>query len=288
MKDLFFSFVIPTYNRAKFLPKTIASLLNQSYRYFEIIIIDDGSTDETNEIVNNIKDPRIKYYYQENKERGAARNYGLLKAKGDYINFFDSDDIAYNNHLLTANNILQEKNYDIIHLGHHKILDNNIIKTNNPNGLLNKKILFGNIMLPISTFISRRIFEEFSFSNDREIAGSEDYLYWLNVSKKFNIYGFKEVTSSLVLHTKRSMYTTTASKTERRILKLLNYIENDNKFNKPEIKKIKANCFIFSALEFSLEKDYKKTYEYLKYTISEYPLFIFSIRFIVILKNIIF
>ena len=65
MKDLFFSFVIPTYNRAQFLPKTIASLLNQSYRYFEIIIIDDGSTDNTNEIVNNIKDPRIKYYYQE-------------------------------------------------------------------------------------------------------------------------------------------------------------------------------------------------------------------------------
>jgi len=189
MKELFFSFIIPTYNRGQFLSKTIASLLNQTYRYFEIIIIDDGSTDKTKEIINNIKDPRINYYYQENKERGAARNYGLLKARGDYINFFDSDDIAYNNHLLTAKNILQQKNYDIIHLGHHKIYEDKIIKKNNPKGLLNKKILFGNIMLPISTFIKKTVLEKNKFNIDKEIAGSEDYLFWLSLSKKFQIYG---------------------------------------------------------------------------------------------------
>ena len=52
---------------------------------------------------------------------------GFLKAKGDYVNFFDSDDIAYDNHLQTANNILQKSNYDIIHLGHYKILNSNIV-----------------------------------------------------------------------------------------------------------------------------------------------------------------
>ena len=288
MKNLFFSFIIPTFNRSHLLKKTINSLLNQKYKNFEIIIIDDGSTDSTRQIINKIDNSKIKYYFQENQERGAARNIGFSKSRGDYINFFDSDDIAYDNHLEVANKILQQSNFDIIHLGHHKILDNKIKKTNNPSGLLNKKILYGNIMLPISTFISRKILEEFSFLDDREIAGSEDYLYWLNVSKKYNIYGFKEVTSSLVLHAERSMYTTTASKTEKRILKLISHIESSGKFHELEIKKIKANCFIFTSLEFSLEKNYKKSFQYLKYTFSEYPLFIFSIRFIVILKNIIF
>lgn len=288
MKDFFFSFVIPTYNRSHFLKKTINSLLNQKYKKFEIIVVDDGSTDSTCQIINEMNNPKIKYFFQKNQERGVARNTGFSKAKGDYINFFDSDDIAYDNHLQTANNILQKSNYDIIHLGHHKILNNKIIKTNNPSGILNKKILFGNIMLPISTFVKRKILKEFIFLNDREIAGSEDYLYWLNVSTKFTIHGFKEITSALTLHSERSMSTTTAFKTEKRILKLLNYIKNNDNLNVLDIKKVNASCFIFTALEFSLEKNYKKTFEYLKYTFFEYPLFIFSIRFIVILKNIIF
>ena len=288
MKNIFFSIIIPTYNRAEFLSKTITSLLNQKYQHFEVIVIDDGSTDETNKVINNINDPKVKYYYQDNKERGAARNYGIQKAQGDYINFFDSDDIAYDNHLITASKILSENNYDIIHLGHHKILNKKIIKKNNPSGLLNRKILFGNIMLPISTFIKKNILENNKFNTDKEIAGSEDYLFWLNLSKKFKIYGFSNITSALIIHPRRSMITTTAIKTEKRVIKLLSFIELSSLFTKNDINKIKANCYIFIALEFSIEKNKKKAIKYLRYTISQYPLFIFSIRFFVILKNIVF
>ena len=63
MKNYFFSFVIPTYNRSHFLKKTISSLLNQKYKHFEIIIIDDGSTDSTRQIIDEINDPKIRYFF---------------------------------------------------------------------------------------------------------------------------------------------------------------------------------------------------------------------------------
>ena len=143
-------------------------------------------------------------------------------------------------------------------------------------------------MLPISTFIKKTVLEKNKFNIDKEIAGSEDYLFWLSLSKKFQIYGFENITSALIIHSKRSMITTTAFKTEQRILKLLSYMELTTLFNNSEIRKIMANCYIFVALEFSIEKNIKKTIKYLRYSIVKYPLFIFSIRFFVILKNIIF
>ena len=88
----FFSIVVPTYNRAGFICKAIDSVLNQTFNKFELIIVDDGSTDNTSEIVNKYSDPRIKYFYQENKERSAARNEGIRRSTGEYITFLDSDD----------------------------------------------------------------------------------------------------------------------------------------------------------------------------------------------------
>ncbi|PIQ22099.1 MAG: glycosyl transferase, partial [Cytophagales bacterium CG18_big_fil_WC_8_21_14_2_50_42_9] len=98
----FFSVVIPTYNLADFIFKTIQSVLNQTYPAFEIIIIDDGSRDNTEAVVKAIPDKRIVYQKVENGERGRARNIGTLQAKGDYITFIDSDDLAYPNHLAEA------------------------------------------------------------------------------------------------------------------------------------------------------------------------------------------
>lgn len=288
MSNLLFSIIIPTYNRAAFVNKTINSFLKQKYKYFEIIIIDDGSTDETKKLVNRFNDDRIKYYFQENSERGKARNYGFSKSKGDYINFFDSDDLAYENHLLSAFEILKYKKLDIFHLGHHKIYNNKIVTTNNPDGILNNKILFGNIMLPISTFISRNVAKKFSFSSDRELSGSEDYLYWLEISKKYKIYSFKKITSALVLHSTRSMQTATGIHTEKRINKLFEHLENNNSFSSKDLRKVKGNCCLLIAVQYSLEKNLKKTVSYILNSIKNYPLYIFRKSFLVTIKNLIF
>lgn len=85
--------IIATYNRCELLKEAIESVLMQTYHDFELIVIDDGSTDDSNKMVASINDPRITYLYQENHGRSHARNRGLQLAKGKYIGFLDSDDL---------------------------------------------------------------------------------------------------------------------------------------------------------------------------------------------------
>lgn len=94
-----FSIIIPTYNRAAFLPKAIESVLAQTYTDWELIVVDDGSTDNTKEVVSQYSDSRIIYIYQQNAERSAARNNGIAHAKGDYVCFLDSDNVMQPNRL---------------------------------------------------------------------------------------------------------------------------------------------------------------------------------------------
>ena len=82
----YFSIVIPAYNRAHLISKTLDSVLNQSYENFEVIIVDDGSTDNTEEVVKPyLADQRFRYYWKSNGERGAARNFGVLKSNGEFV-----------------------------------------------------------------------------------------------------------------------------------------------------------------------------------------------------------
>src|SRR5687767_12485413 len=107
---LFFSIIIPVYNRSHLLGETIDTVLAQSYSHFEIILVDDGSTENVKELLcqkysNELK---LKYFHKEKEERGAARNYGLKQATGDYAVFFDSDDFMKPHYLETLNKIISE------------------------------------------------------------------------------------------------------------------------------------------------------------------------------------
>ena len=91
-ENVLISVVLPTYNRARCLSRSINSVLNQTFSNLELIIVDDGSTDNTRELVESFSDPRIRYIYQENAGACAARNHGINEALGTYIAFQDSDD----------------------------------------------------------------------------------------------------------------------------------------------------------------------------------------------------
>ena len=106
----FFSVVLPTYNRAHILKETISSVRNQLFEDWELIIIDDGSSDNTKQVVEQFskKDSRIKYHYQKNSERSAARNNGINKTNGNYICFIDSDDLYEDNYLKVLHNFIQK------------------------------------------------------------------------------------------------------------------------------------------------------------------------------------
>jgi glycosyltransferase involved in cell wall biosynthesis len=91
------SVIVPVYNGEGFIKDTINSILNQTIEDIEIIIVNDGSTDATEEILQSIHDKRIKYYKQENKGAAAAKNLGLRHCEGNFITFHDSDDISLPN-----------------------------------------------------------------------------------------------------------------------------------------------------------------------------------------------
>ena len=84
--------IIPTYNRARYVCQALDSVLNQTYRDFDVIVVDDGSTDETSQLLESYKD-RVTCIRQDNQGRAAAKNAGLSHAQGKYVAFLDSDDI---------------------------------------------------------------------------------------------------------------------------------------------------------------------------------------------------
>src|SRR3989338_9159858 len=88
------SVILPTYNCARYLPDSISSVLSQTFQDFELLIIDDGSTDNTRDFIeNNYKDPRVRYIRQEHSGLAGARNTGLVSSKGEYVTFLDADDL---------------------------------------------------------------------------------------------------------------------------------------------------------------------------------------------------
>ena len=86
------SVIIPTYNYGKYIEKAIDSVLAQTYKDFEIIVVDDGSTDNTREIIETRYKDKVRYFYQENKGAPVARNKGIKESMGEYLVFLDADD----------------------------------------------------------------------------------------------------------------------------------------------------------------------------------------------------
>lgn len=97
-----FSVVIPAYNARKFISLTIESILRQTVQDFEIVVVNDGSTDDTLEVLQSISDPRLRIITRENGGECAARNQGFREARGKYVSFLDSDDVWLENHLEQA------------------------------------------------------------------------------------------------------------------------------------------------------------------------------------------
>jgi glycosyltransferase involved in cell wall biosynthesis len=110
----FFSIIIPCYNRASLIERPLKSLSNQTFQDFEIIIIDDGSTDNSKEIIAPyLINSQVNYYYQDNAGVCSARNFGAQKAKGDYLIFLDSDDAVEKN-WLNDFYLLKEEHFDML------------------------------------------------------------------------------------------------------------------------------------------------------------------------------
>ena len=206
MNNPFFSIIIPTYNRAHIVNITIESVLKQSYTDWELIIVDDGSTDNTKDVVNAIQDERIHYIYQKNAERSAARNNGIRNAKGKYICFLDSDDLYEENHLEILYSNIQEKNVPIalffVHANHYlnqqKITP--ALESLENNALL---YFFTHPVIPARVCIHSEILKKIQF--DEDIVIVEDLVLWVKIAFLYPVHEIKAYTVRYALHDDNSV-----------------------------------------------------------------------------------
>jgi glycosyltransferase involved in cell wall biosynthesis len=292
--NIFFSVVIPTYNRANLIAKTIHSVLNQSYAEFEVLIVDDGSTDNTEEVVKSIPDSRLFYFKKQNAERGAARNFGTKHSKGKYINFLDSDDVLYNDHLNKAFHFLKQFNYPELLYQSYDI--------QNPDGLvirrqekikgdISEKLIYGNLLSCNGVVIRADIARQFSFREERGLSGSEDWELWLRLSSHFTFHYSNEITSSVVYHDERSVLQADESKLRSR-----KELSLKHAFNDTVVKRKYSNLFpsiesyfdLYISLHLTLAGNKKRAMSYLRSAFFLNPTIIFSRRFYAILKHLIF
>lgn len=216
------SVIIPTYNRAHLIKRSVESVLNQTYKNIELIIVDDGSTDNTKEIIDSINDKRIKYIYQANQGAASARNKGIDLAEGQYIAFQDSDDVWHSNKLKKQIVILKQKNADIVFckLFQYGNIRKKILSNQFKPGFLPKNVL------PINIFPQTILGNANIFKNNRfDIIPLEDFEILLRIQKKHSIYCIDEAMVDYYLQPD-----SLSQKFEQRIKCLKTILDKNEKF----------------------------------------------------------
>ena len=243
-----FSVILPTYNRENFISNAIKSVINQTFLNWELIIIDDGSTDNTKKVVGEFVklDNRIIFLQQKNKERSAARNYGIQNSSGDYICFLDSDDLYYETHLEEFNKLIYSSKFHkgiyFSGLSFGKYCDKkekyNLSHSNNI-----EFVLINTIGTPRAC-ISKELLKENLFNENIRI--SEDKELWVRILKANKLFYHHKKTFIEVDHSQRSI--NLISKKEN--LTTLKFILKSNK----KLIKKKTRIMVLSDAYFSISK----------------------------------
>ncbi|MFH6994853.1 glycosyltransferase family 2 protein [Flavobacterium sp. FlaQc-48] len=198
------SIIVPCYNQAHYLDEALQSVLNQSYSNWECIIINDGSPDHTDEVAKKWcdLDHRFKYYQKENGGLSSARNFGLDRAKGNFIQFLDSDDYLGNLKLenaIKSFNLLENKDLKIV-ISNFKMFEEDINTPSDPycklsSALFNFESLLyewdNSFTIPIHCgFFESSLFNNFRFPEN--LRAKEDWVMWVTLSQEINKVVFND------------------------------------------------------------------------------------------------
>jgi teichuronic acid biosynthesis glycosyltransferase TuaG len=194
------SIIMPAYNAEMYIGKSIESVLYQTYPYWELLVIDDGSTDSTKDVVRKFLglDSRIKYFYQDNGKQGKARNLGIEKSKGEYLAFLDSDDLWFPNKLEIQIQGIIEKDVDLIFCDSYIFSDDNSILESDKVGVKDGvysgenavKIFIECNRIPILTVLAKKsaIQKVGGFIENDDVQYGEDYHLWLKLLLNGSIF----------------------------------------------------------------------------------------------------
>lgn len=188
MSNTFLSVIIPTFNRSSFLSRSINSVLNQSFKDFKLIVVDDGSFDDTSDLINkNYKN--IIYLYQTNKGVSSARNLGIKKSQSEWIAFLDSDDEWHPKKLeLQVKELKKNPSYLVCHTNEKWIKNGKHLNQKNKHqkqgGWIFEKCLPLCCVSPSSIVIHNSVFENCGIF-DENFPVCEDYELWLRISSNY-------------------------------------------------------------------------------------------------------
>jgi glycosyltransferase involved in cell wall biosynthesis len=191
------SICIPTYNRKDYLKETLDSILVQTYKDYEIVIVDDGSTDGTEDMLKQLGFP-VTYHWQENGGDAAARNKLIELARGQYISFIDSDDLLLPDAIEKLVRIMQTEDEDVIAYGSYLRIDQN----GKVYGRCKRKLYSGNITKYLfqtvfvhscGSMFPKKILKD-STVFDTSLKVCSDYDFWLRLSMKYRFVALPEPT----------------------------------------------------------------------------------------------
>lgn len=245
------SVIMPVYNNETYVSKAIESVLNQTIKDLELIIINDGSTDNTESVIKNYNDDRIKYYYQKNSGPGAARNYGMSLSKGEFIAFIDSDDMYKPNKLEEQLYFLSNNSqYSLVYC-EAEVIDsdgNYVADVKSDSNYTIKEdmhafMLFRQVIPVLPAIMIRRESYDAGFKYDESLFRGDDYDFVLKLSEKFNFYYLPLNLYKYRRHTKN--ITNEQAKMEDGELKVLSQYSDEDFINK-------VNASNFSEFDKSL------------------------------------
>lgn len=186
------SVIMPVYNGEKYIAESIQSVINQSYIFWELIVIDDGSNDFTYaKIKPFLIDNRIKYFYKKNEGQSVARNYGIINAVGIYIAFLDSDDLWHSDKLRFQLDFLLVNNYKFVFCNFYIIdkeskIVGEILFDSKDNISKEKLLLFKDYIGTLTVIFKRTLIDEVGFF-DEMLNSAEDWDYWIRISTQFKL-----------------------------------------------------------------------------------------------------
>lgn len=201
------SVVVAAYNHGRYIGETIRSVLEQTFEDFEIIVLDDGSTDNTRDIVLSFTDKRVRYFYQENSGLPACgRNRGMSFSRGGYISLLDGDDVWHRDKLKKCKSVLDEMaDVDLVCHNESIVYDNKVLRVTSygpyTENMYSKLLFGGNCLHSSAVMIRRSVFfdDNYRFCEAKDLFTVEDYEYWLRLSKKYRFYFLSDVLGSYLV-----------------------------------------------------------------------------------------